>query len=646
MKQLNVVLGDFSHTTKLMANNFVPLNISLVASFSRKKFGANVAIHLFKDVKKMQQFIAHNAVEVLGLSHYIWNSSLSLYLIRQYKLSNPNGTTVLGGPHFFKEDKLILSWLLKHPYVDFVIDSEGEVAFSNILDKLISCGHNIKKCKETAAPGCYFLQGDNFVYAPEKYLVNLDEIPSPYLAGLLDQFLLENIDGYELYPLFEHTRGCPFQCTFCRNSIENKKMRAFSTERLINEIKYVANFVEQHSLYRPVIMLADQNFGMYKSDYLIAKELKKIQDKFNFPQKVIITTGKGNYQNVLKTVNAFPSIKMSFSVQSLDGNVLAATKRKNFPLVLFQQYHNNARERDEHTSSEIIVGLPEDSKAKHLATINTLLTMGIDYIIPFSFMLLPGTPVESSIARKQYSYVTKYRLVPGGFSEINGSKIFETEEIVVSTSTLLFDDYVYLRRIHLLVMGGFNGSVFYELRRLLLETKIRFDIYLQNMNSFCESDGCPVRIADTLKEFSSKAKKELFESPEQLTTYYIERYPDLLNDRIGENLLQKYVYQLYTEVQDFAEVMISTFARLGGESRVKDCQDIIKVMRMKAICIKCLLRGEPPTLMNPIAFTSTIDITAWTADASKKIGDCILEHPVKFIAFYPEDLIQNSEMLH
>jgi len=49
--------------------------------------------------------------------------------------------------------------------------------------------------------------------------------------------------------------------------------------------------------------------------------------------------------------------------------------------------------------------------------------------------------------------------------------------------------------------------------------------------------------------------------------------------------------------------------------------------------------------MNPIAFTSTIDITAWTADASKKIGDCILEHPVKFIAFYPEDLIEKWHKL-
>ena len=39
---------------------------------------------------------------------------------------------------------------------------------------------------------------------------DLDEIPSPYLNGMLDKFF----DG-KLTPFIETNRGCPFTCSFC-----------------------------------------------------------------------------------------------------------------------------------------------------------------------------------------------------------------------------------------------------------------------------------------------------------------------------------------------------------------------------------------------------------------------------------------------
>ena len=39
---------------------------------------------------------------------------------------------------------------------------------------------------------------------------DVDQIPSPWLTGILDEFF----DG-RLAPLLETNRGCPFTCTFC-----------------------------------------------------------------------------------------------------------------------------------------------------------------------------------------------------------------------------------------------------------------------------------------------------------------------------------------------------------------------------------------------------------------------------------------------
>jgi len=43
----------------------------------------------------------------------------------------------------------------------------------------------------------------------KKRIKDLDEIPSPYLTGVLDKFF----DG-KLAPFIETNRGCPFTCSF------------------------------------------------------------------------------------------------------------------------------------------------------------------------------------------------------------------------------------------------------------------------------------------------------------------------------------------------------------------------------------------------------------------------------------------------
>ena len=65
--------------------------------------------------------------------------------------------------------------------------------------------------------GCVFLDPKSNNTKPKlitgKYLErikDLDEIPSPYLNGMMDKFF----DG-KLTPFLETNRGCPFTCSFC-----------------------------------------------------------------------------------------------------------------------------------------------------------------------------------------------------------------------------------------------------------------------------------------------------------------------------------------------------------------------------------------------------------------------------------------------
>ena len=62
---------------------------------------------------------------------------------------------------------------------------------------------------------------------------DLDEIPSPYLNGMLDKFF----DG-KLTPFIETNRGCPFTCSFFIGNDYFHKLNKFS-ERVKDEIYYI-----------------------------------------------------------------------------------------------------------------------------------------------------------------------------------------------------------------------------------------------------------------------------------------------------------------------------------------------------------------------------------------------------------------------
>ena len=51
---------------------------------------------------------------------------------------------------------------------------------------------------------------------------DLNEIPSPYLNGMLDEFFEDR-----WMPVLETNRSCPYRCTFCAWGIGTQKLKKF-----------------------------------------------------------------------------------------------------------------------------------------------------------------------------------------------------------------------------------------------------------------------------------------------------------------------------------------------------------------------------------------------------------------------------------
>ena len=152
---------------------------------------------------------------------------------------------------------------------------EGEIVFSALIEKLLSGDHK-KLLKANPIKGLYSISpvDNKLVYGGDHPRnSNLDEIPSPYLTGMLDEWL-----NGEFMPAIQTSRGCPYRCGYCRaGANEYSKVFKFDLERVKHELTYIAKRVSKYPNIPMYIF--DSNFGLYIRDELIADHIRSFPVK-------------------------------------------------------------------------------------------------------------------------------------------------------------------------------------------------------------------------------------------------------------------------------------------------------------------------------------------------------------------------------
>jgi anaerobic magnesium-protoporphyrin IX monomethyl ester cyclase len=179
--------------------------------------------------------------DVVAFSVMCWNANKVFTTCSLIKQAMPDIRIVIGGPEVTPIAEQVLE---KHPEIEIAVRGEGEETFAELIHTMLGTR------KLSYVDGVTVRDGDRITSAPDRPLIaNLDDIPSPYTAGVL-----QPLQGSAYIETF---RGCPHDCGYCFEGKGYGRVRYFSKERVTAEIDALAGSgaVTSFSFVDPVFNL-------------------------------------------------------------------------------------------------------------------------------------------------------------------------------------------------------------------------------------------------------------------------------------------------------------------------------------------------------------------------------------------------------
>jgi radical SAM superfamily enzyme YgiQ (UPF0313 family) len=620
--KLRVYLCDLTYDTIILVSDTIPINIGFIGSYMKKIFGEKIDLSLFKYPNDAIQAIKNNPPDMICLSNYSWNSNLSEHVASIAKKFNPNVVTTQGGSNFPHELILQKEFLLNRLNTDIYTILEGEKSCSNIVQRVLESDKDRKKIFEKPIDGCAFIHPDS-KKSKEKIFVkgaslerikDLDEVPSPYLTGILDKFF----DG-KLTPFIETNRGCPFTCSFCHTGADYfHKINKFSEDRVKEEIEYIGK--KTGKLGITSLHFADVNFGMYPQDRKTCEFIIKSKKKYGWPLQVMATTGKNSKARVIEITKILGNMfGVNMSMQSMDEQVLTNIRRSNIKLEHMIEVNNHLRSEGKSTKGELIMALPGETKETFIRGLNNILNANTSSVTIYTLMMLHGTKFKNPQYRDKFRYKCKFRIVPLNFGEYDGQKIMDYEEVGVEHKDLSFEDYLYIRVLAVLVESLHNGKAFYEFfkfsKKFGIQPASLLRILYDNISDSSKN------IQKLINEFVNETKNELWDSEENLIEYYKKdkNYLKLKNGEVGGNLIFKYKSKSLVESgldwidyfeQQVSKTVIDKQININSAKIIKsELSEIANFCRLK---INALLNANVET--TPVENIFNYDILKWLDD--------------------------------
>ncbi len=615
---MKIYLADLGHNLLTYSSDTYPLGVANIASYARAYFHSpdTLDVSIFREPQDLKAAIDKAPPDVLGLSNYAWNEELANHFAGYLKQRHPDALVAMGGPNYPLTADVQETFLRDLPNVDVYVDGptyEGERAFLNLIERYSAVGEKLPGLFEQHIPGVAWIHPDDksFMAAGDEVerIRDLDEIPSPYLSGMLDPWFET---GY--FPLMQITRGCPFTCTYCNSGVDgNNKVFAHSIENVKQDLLYIAERIKPEV----ALCFADDNFGMFKRDEEIADYIAWLQDKFNWPRYVRTTTGKNNGERIIrvmrKTRGAMP---MTAAVQSMNPKVLVNIRRSNIKLETFQELQDELKEQGMQAYGELILSLPGESKQTFMESVRDLMNAGSSRISAHQLMLLHGAEMATPESRKKFGLKTMFRVVARNIGNYTGEPVVEVEEMVVDTPEFPFKDYLDARVFHLLLTIFYYEDNFEEAFRFAEQGGVKpYDLIVLMQQML---DEAPQAFKKVIADFVRESEEELFPNREAVIEWAREHYDGLVDGSLGGNLLSKYsMLGRFFVTQDAVTFLDAVIKRALHNNNIEFSHEALDDVTQY---LRKILLHSPflQTVAQESEWETMYDVEAWAKDKFSK----------------------------
>lgn len=316
---------------------------------------------------------------------------------------------VVGGPH----PTVLPEESAARPEIDVVVRGEGEAVWlelSQVIDRAMAAqpGFTARDLLDPQAGllsrvlGITFVTADDQMHAHPAHppVPDLDALPWPaYHLFRMERYTnlqpaTDAVDGAKSFSILT-SRGCPYRCTFCSQSIMPQKWRARTAQNVLAEWRHLVE-----DLGAQEIGVLDDSANI-RVDRLLELSDLLVEHKLNRVPWIFVNGIRANLasEELLAKMKAAGLKRTAFGVETGDPEILKSiNKRLDHDTI--RQAFKNAKAVGLETIGFFIIGLPGETEETMDRTIN--LACELDPMIAnFSMMTpYPGTVVYEQ-ARQQ-----------------------------------------------------------------------------------------------------------------------------------------------------------------------------------------------------------------------------------------------------
>ncbi|HLD19219.1 MAG TPA: radical SAM protein [Candidatus Nanoarchaeia archaeon] len=319
-------------------------------------------------ILKLSRKILDANPNILAFSSYVWNLKLCIELAEIIKRENMDITIVFGGPAATFTSTYLLE---NYSFVDFVVRGEGEITFVELLKTLMD------KTDLTNVKAISWKQKNKIIETQARGgIQNLDEVPSPYLSGILEP--KKDI-------LIETHRGCIFKCGYCQEARGYPGIRPFSVDRVEKEVEWAeSRGVRRISFVNSIFNINPQR--VEELSLMLAKH-KNRGMQFSIDSYAMLLNEK--------TIELYEKAGITgtdIGLQSINRQALINMKRPWIEPEKFREKHKLLIDKGIKTSVHLIIGLPGDNFETFRQGFEFVESLEPTNIAAFKLLVLPGTP--------------------------------------------------------------------------------------------------------------------------------------------------------------------------------------------------------------------------------------------------------------